>query len=161
MRVERIMTRSPVTVAPQNSLRRVIVLMKEGGFRRLPVVEQQRLVGIVTDRDIRLASNSPIILRAKWHDEYLLDNVKVEACMTSDPITVTPDTSMERAARLMRDRKVGGLPVMQGDKLVGIVTETDVLNYFIEVLEGGAFVCVLEEGIWGLDLSVIGSFGTT
>ena len=50
---------------------------------------------------------------------------------------------------------------MQGDKLVGIVTETDVLNYFIELLEGGAFVCVLEEGIWGLDLSVIGSFGTT
>ena len=137
MRVERIMTRNPVIVAPWDSLRRAIALIKEGGFRRLPVVGEQRLVGIVTDRDIRLDSNSPIILREKWHDEYLLDHVKVEACMTPDPIAVTPDTSVEEAAKLMRDRKVGGLPVMQGDELVGIVTETDVLNYFIELLESG------------------------
>jgi acetoin utilization protein AcuB len=161
MRVERIMTRSPVTVAPQDSLRRVIALMKEGSFRRLPVVEKRRLVGIVTDRDVRLICKSPVILQEEWQDEYLLDKVKVEACMTSDLITVTPDTSIEKAARLMRDRKVGGLPVVQGDKLVGIVTETDVLNYLIELLEERAFVCVLEEGIWGLDLSVVGSFGAT
>ena len=69
-------------------------------------MEEQRLVGIVTDRDIRLTSNSPVILQEKWHDEFLLDNVKVEACMTSDPITVTPDTSIGKAAKLMRDRKV-------------------------------------------------------
>jgi len=157
MRVREIMTRNPITVAPQDSLRRAIALMQEGGFRRLPVVEEQRLVGIVTDRDIRLASNSPIILREKWQDEYLLDN-KVEVCMTPDPIIVTPDTGIEKAAGLMRDRKVGGLPVMQGDKLVGIVTETDVLNYFIHLLEGGAFVCKLEKGAWGLDLATANSF---
>ena len=157
MHVKQIMTRNPVTVAPQDSLRRAIALMKEGDFRRLPVVEGQQLVGIVTDRDIRLASNSPIILREMWQDEYLLDNVQVEACMTPDPITVTSDTGIEKVARLMRDRKVGGLPVIRDDKLVAIVTETDVLNYFIQLLEGGAFVCKLEEGTWGLDPSVVGS----
>lgn len=139
MHVKQIMTQNPVTVAPQDSLRRAIALMNEGNFRRLPVVEGQQLVGIVTDRDIRLASNSPIILREKWQDEYLLDNVQVDACMMPDPITVTPDTDIEKAARLMRNRKVGGLPVMQGDRLVGIVTETDVLNYFIQLLGGGSF----------------------
>lgn len=135
MLAERIMTRNPITVAPQDSLRRAIALMKEGNFRRLPVLEDEQLVGIVTDRDIRLAANSPIILRERWQDEYLLDHVKVEACMTPDPITVTPDSSVEEAARLMRGRKVGGLPVVQEGKLVGIITETDILNHFIELLE--------------------------
>jgi acetoin utilization protein AcuB len=137
MRVERIMTRNPATVAPHDSLRLAIALMKAGGFRRLPVVEECQLVGIITDRDIRLITNSPVILREKWYDEYLLDAIKVEACMTLAPITVTLDTSVEEAAKLMRDRKVGGLPVMQTDRLVGIVTETDVLNCFIELLESG------------------------
>ena len=137
MRVERIMTRNPATVAPHDGLRLAIALMKEGGFRRLPVVEEYQLVGIVTDRDIRLITNSPVILREKWYDEYVLDTAKVEACMTVDPITVTPDSSVEEAARLMRDKKVGGLPVMQAGRLVGIVTETDVLNYFIELMESG------------------------
>ncbi len=92
-------------------------------------------MGIVTDRDIRLAANSPIILRERWQDEFLLDHVKVEACMTPDPITITPDSSVEEAARLMRGRKVGGLPVVQDSELVGIITETDILNHFIELLE--------------------------
>ncbi len=137
MRVERIMTQNPVTVALYDSLRRAIALMKEGDFRRLPVLENGRLAGIVTDRDIRLAANSPIILRERWQDEFLLDHVKVEACMTPDPITVTPETSIEEAARLMRGRKVGGLPVVREGKLVGIITETDILNYYIELLEEG------------------------
>ena len=137
MRVERIMTLNPVTVAPHDSLRRAIALMKEGSFRRLPVLEDGQLVGIVTDRDIRLAANSPVILRERWQDEFLLDHVKVDACMTPDPITVTPDSSVEEAARLMHGRKVGGLPVVQEGKLVGIITETDILNHFIELLGRG------------------------
>ena len=135
MRVERIMTQNPVTVAPYDSLRRAIALMKEGSFRRLPVLENGRLVGIVTDRDVRLAANSPIILRERWQDEFLLDHVKVEACMTPDPITITPDSSVEEAAKLMRGRKVGGLPVVRDSELVGIITETDILNHFIDLAE--------------------------
>ena len=138
MLVERIMTRNPVAVAPSDTLRRAIMLMKEGMFRRLPVLEDGQLVGIVTDRDIRLAANSPVILRERWQDEYLLDHVKVEACMTPDPITVRPDTGVVEAAKLMRRRKVGGLPVLQEDKLIGMVTETDILNVFIELLERGS-----------------------
>ena len=146
MRVEKIMTRTPVTVGPHDSLRWAIHLMKKGSFHRLPVIEEGRLVGIATDRDICLATDSPFLLgnharhdclREKWHDEWPLDNIKVEACMTPDPVTVTPDTSVDEAARLMRDRKIGGLPVMQGEKLIGIVTRTDVLDYCIRLLEKG------------------------
>lgn len=146
MCVKKIMTQNPVTVAPHDSVRWVIHLMKKGGFHRLPVVEEGRLVGIVTDRDVRLATDSPVVLedycldaylREKWYDEWPLDNIRVEACMTPEPITVTPDTSIEEAARLMRDRHIGCLPVMQGEELVGIVTKTDVMNCFIELLENG------------------------
>jgi acetoin utilization protein AcuB len=135
MVVEQIMTRNPITVSPEDSLRRAIALMKQGKFRRLPVVESEQLVGIVTDRDIRLAANSPVILRERWQDEFLLDHVKVDACMTPDPITVDPDTNVEEAAKLMRGLKVGGLPVVKEGRLVGIVTETDILNQLIELLE--------------------------
>lgn len=147
MHVERIMTPNPVAVAPHDSLRWAIHLMKKGSLRRLPVIEEGQLVGIVTDQDICLATDSPFLLgdhplhnclREKWYDEWPLDNIKVEACMTPDPITVTSDTSVAEAARLMRDQKIGGLPVMQDEKLVGIVTRTDVLNCFIELLEIGA-----------------------
>jgi acetoin utilization protein AcuB len=147
MHVERIMTPNPVAVAPHDSLRWAIHLMKKGSFRRLPVIEEGQLVGIVTVRDIRLATDLPVILgdyplhdrlREKWCDEWPLDNITVGACMARDPITVTPDTNVGEAARLMRDRKIGGLPVVQGGQLVGIVTKMDVLNCFIELLEIGA-----------------------
>jgi acetoin utilization protein AcuB len=135
MYVKQIMTQNPNTVTPQDSLRQAVVLMQRGNFRRLPVIEKHGLVGIITDRDIRLASNSPVILREKWYDEYLLDNIQVGACMTPNPLTVTPDTRVKVAAKLMRDRKIGGLPVTQDNILVGIITETDILNCFIELLE--------------------------
>jgi acetoin utilization protein AcuB len=83
---------------------------------------------------VREALNSPIILRERWQDEELMDNALVEACMTPNPITVKPTTPVIEAARLMRDRKVGGLPVMEDDQLVGIVTETDLLDALIELL---------------------------
>jgi acetoin utilization protein AcuB len=108
--------------------------MASVGCRRLPVVAEGRLVGIVADLDIREALNSPIILRERWQDEELMDHAIVEACMTPNPLTVTPDTPVIEAARLMRDRKIGGLPVMDGHELVGIVTETDLLDALIKLL---------------------------
>ncbi len=135
MRVADIMTSKPVTVAPQNAISTAIALMRAGGFRRLPVVENGRLVGIVTAHDLRLVSNAPTVVREPWYDNYIFQHIPVSMCMTPHPITVTPDSSIAEAARLMRDHKIGGLPVVEGDQLVGIVTETDLLNYLLKLLE--------------------------
>ena len=133
--VDQVMTREPATVAPNDSIRVAIDRMREHNCRRLPVLEKEMLVGIVTDRDLRRATNSPLVLRERWYDEFMLDHIPVRACMTEKPITVTPQSPMVDAARIMRDRKIGGLPVVDGERLVGIVTETDMLNYLIKVLE--------------------------
>lgn len=135
MLVKDVMTVNPTTVSPQDTLRTAIEKMALVGCRRLPVTEKGRVVGIVADLDIREALNSPIILRDRWQDEELIDHATVEACMTPDPVTVTPDTPVVEAARLMRDRKIGGLPVMDSEELVGIVTETDLLDALVKLLK--------------------------
>jgi acetoin utilization protein AcuB len=128
------MTEDPATAKPQDTLRAAIEKMALVACRRLPVMQAGRLVGIVADKDIREALNSPLILRERWQDEELMDHATVGACMTPNPITVAPETPVVEAAQLMRDRKIGGLPVMHGDELVGIVTETDLLDALIELL---------------------------
>jgi acetoin utilization protein AcuB len=133
--VEQVMTREPATVAPNDSIRVAIERMREHNCRRLPVLEKEILIGIVTDRDLRRATNSPLVLRERWYDEFMLDHIPVRACMTEKPITVTPQTPIVEASRIMRDRKIGGLPVVDGARLVGIVTETDLLNFLIRTLE--------------------------
>lgn len=150
-----VMTLDPVTVAPDDSLRLARDRMAEGGFRRLPVVQSGRLVGIVSDRDLRRVTNSPFVLRERWYDDLILDQVKVWGAMTANPIIVESDAPLVVAAQLMRDHKIGGLPVVekansthssqgiydaQGaqdeSSLVGIITETDLLNFLIELLSG-------------------------
>ena len=133
--VSSVMTTDVVTVTPDTSIGEAITLLRDGNFRQLPVVEENRLVGIVTDRDLRQATDSPLVLREKWYDEFLLDEIKVKSCMAANPITVTPDTSVLDAVRLLRQFKFGGLPVVKGDTLVGIVTLIDVLDFLIERLE--------------------------
>ncbi len=137
LKVADYMTPNPVTISPSNSLRTAMQMMESGGFRRLPVVEGGKLVGIITDRDIRLAVNSPLVLRDKWYDSYLLDHVGVEACMTPDPVTVSPSTPLVEAARILRERKFSGLPVIDGSRVVGIITVTDMLGCLINLLEEG------------------------
>jgi acetoin utilization protein AcuB len=134
MLVKEVMTPNPTTIGPRATLRETIEQMALVACRRLPVMEGDRLVGIVADKDVREALNSPIILREHWQDEELMDHATVEACMTPRPITVSPETPVVEAARQMRDRKIGGLPVMEGDRLVGIVTETDLLDALIRLL---------------------------
>ena len=129
-----IMTRNPATVTPRNAIRTAINLMREGGYRRLPVVDRGRLVGIITDRDLRRAANSPFVVREQWYDNFILDHIEVGSCMTPNPLTIEPDASIADAARLMRNHKIGGLPVVADGQLVGIVTETDLLDFLIEML---------------------------
>jgi len=130
-----IMTPNPVTVTPRNAIRTAVNLMREVGCRRLPVVDRGRLVGIITDRDLRRAANSPFVVREQWYDNFILDHIEVGSCMTPNPLTIHPGASICEAARLMRDHKVGGLPVVADGQLVGIITETDLLNFLIETLE--------------------------
>jgi acetoin utilization protein AcuB len=129
------MTPNPLTVTPRNAIRTAVNLMREGGFRRLPVVDRGRLVGIITDRDLRRAANSPFVVREQWYDNFILDHIEVGSCMTPNPLTIEPSAPIAEAARLMRDHKIGGLPVLSDGQLVGIVTETDLLDFLIELLE--------------------------
>ena len=128
--VEDLMTVIPNTVTPQTTLRQVIDVMKTQSCRQLPVLENGRLVGIITDRDVRLVMNSPLVLHGRWQDEEILDHVTAESCMTPDPMTVTPDTPAYHAANMLSIYKFGALPVVDNSELVGIITVTDFLNYF-------------------------------
>lgn len=137
MVVGNIMTSEVVTVDPDSSIGTAIALMREHGFRRLPVVEEGKLVGIVTDRDLRQATNSPLVLRERWYSDFLLEAIKVKSCMTRDPITVTPATPIVDAAQRLRQHKIGGLPVVASDddrRVVGMVTITDMLDCLIHLL---------------------------
>ena len=136
--VEQVMTCDPTTISPDEPLRVAIDRMRERNCRRLPVVQSGKLVGIISDRDLRRATNSPVVMQERWYNEFLLDKITVRACMSAEPITITAQTRIADAARVMRDRKIGGLPVVEGERLVGIVTETDLLNYLIRVLESGS-----------------------
>ena len=129
--VRDLMSVDPKTVKPDTLLSDVIHIMKVEGCRQLPVIDEQgQVTGIVTDRDIRLAINSPIILHGRWQDEQLLSTATVSSCMTSKPIVTTPDTPAYRAAEMLSVYKFGALPVVENGQLVGIVTVTDFLDRF-------------------------------
>ncbi len=128
--VNDLMTVIPNTVTPRSTLRQVIELMKTQACRQLPVLTGGKLVGIITDRDVRLVMNSPLILHGRWQDEEILDTITAEDCMTPDPLTITPDTPAYQAANMLSIYKFGALPVVDEEVLVGIITVTDFLNYF-------------------------------
>lgn len=129
--VHDLMTPDPNTVKPETTLRDVLQTMKIGCCRQLPVVDDAgRVVGIVTDRDVRLAMNSPIIMHGRWQDEDLLAKATAESCMTANPITVCSDTPAYRAAEILSTYKFGALPVVDHGELVGIITVTDFLDRF-------------------------------
>lgn len=135
MLVRDVMTPDPVTIGAHQSIGTALARMRRGNFRRLPVLDQGRLVGIVTDRDLRLAMNSPYVLREGWYDSYLMEHIEVRTCMTPNPVTIAPDCDLIAAVELMRTQKFGGLPVVQNSNLVGILTETDLMDCLIKLLE--------------------------
>jgi acetoin utilization protein AcuB len=128
--------RKPITVSPDATFFEARNLIHEKGIRHLPVVDKNnKLVGIVTDRDIREASPSDATLLSVQELNYLLGKLKVSAFMTPKDklITIAPDALIEEAVQLMHDHKIGCLPVLEGEKLYGIFTETDVLDHFVDV----------------------------
>lgn len=128
------MTKDVLTVKRDKSIRRPWELVEEKRLRRFPVIDGDTLVGIITDRDLRNATASSVVLTEKKYHDFLLDTVKVESVMTPNPRTVSPDTSLIDAARIILDMKVGGLPVVEEGRLVGIITETDLVGALVELL---------------------------
>lgn len=130
MRVKHWMTPRVISASPGEGVRRAWKLLHEHGIRHLPVVEEGRLVGIVTDRDIRqaLPSRATELLG-------FLDRVTLREIMMKHIVTVSPHLSIPEAARLLVEGRIGALPVVDGDRLVGILTETDALKAYLSLGE--------------------------
>jgi len=124
MRIERRMSRDLITIASGTSIQNAIKLMKQHSVRHLPVVDDGRFVGFVTESDLR-----GLVIAS------MLDEITIDHVMITNPLTVRPDDSVEKAALLLYTHKIGGLPVVQEDgRLVGIITVADVLEAFIEFM---------------------------
>lgn len=134
MTIAKIMTPTPVMVEPKAPLREVRRLMAEHGIRHVPVVSGEGLVGIVSDRDVQEALPSPADRREATGFAAAMDRIAVWDVMVEQVITVTPRTPVAEAAQLLTDHKIGCLPVMEAGRLVGIVTETDMLRAFAALL---------------------------
>jgi acetoin utilization protein AcuB len=132
MLVKDFMKRDPITVKKDDSFRYALKLIRKEGIKHLPVLEGKKVVGIVTDRDLRQAAPSPATSLEIHELNYLLERLEVEAIMTKRVITVTPESKLLDAAKLLIARKIGCLPVVEQDELVGIITETDILRAYIE-----------------------------
>ncbi|GAP21855.1 CBS and ACT domain-containing protein [Leptolinea tardivitalis] len=123
-----------ITIGPKTSLDEALSLMTKEHIRRLPVVDQTgNLVGIVTELDLLKASPSAATSLSVWEIKSLLSSFPIEKIMTRDVFTVTEDMPLEEAARIMSDHKIGGMPVVRGESVVGIITETDIFKAFLEV----------------------------
>jgi acetoin utilization protein AcuB len=129
-----IMTLKPAVVRANTVLGDVIGEMKLHGCRQLPVVDGEKLIGIITDRDVRLVMNSPLVLHERSEDLKLLKETTAETVMTPDPKTIEASAPAKLAATLLQTYKFGGLPVVDNGRLVGIVTVSDVLASYIFLL---------------------------
>jgi len=130
------MTRNPVLCTADLPVTDAFDLMKKSRIRRMPVVDKNgKLVGIVSDQDLLRVTPSPATTLSAYEIPYLLSKVKVNDVMTKKVITVTEDTPVEEAARIMADNKIGGLPVVDESNIVaGIITETDIFKTFLELI---------------------------
>jgi acetoin utilization protein AcuB len=131
MKVQDIMTTGPITVPVDMPVLDARQLMVKHRIRHLLVTDERRLMGIVTDRDIRLNLPSPATSLSVWEVNYLLARLTVESVMTCSVIIVEPKRDAIEAARIMLEHKIGALPVVDAGTMVGIVTETDVLRAFV------------------------------
>ena len=134
MLVRKKMHKDLVTVTKDERMTVAKKVMKEKNIRHLPVVDGKKLIGLVTNMDIRKAEASPATSLEIRELHYLLDKLTVGEIMTRNVITISPDISIEEATTLLHDNKIGCLPVVEDGNLVGIITENDVMEILIEVM---------------------------
>ena len=135
MFVAKRMTPNPTTIESTTTIADASELMRKRKFRRLPVVDNGRLVGIVTDRDLRTVAPSPATTLSIFELNYLLAKMQVKDIMHKDVITIPVDATIEEAALIMSTRHIGGLVVVgENGGVVGVITETDIFNSFVEIM---------------------------
>lgn len=135
MQIRHWMTPTVITVTPDTSLLKAGKLMRENNVRRLPVVDKDgRVVGIVSDRDVRDASPSKATTLDTYELRYLLAELKVSQIMSKNPVVISPDDTVEKAAMIMLDHKIGGLPVVNAEnRIEGIISEQDVFKVLVDI----------------------------
>ncbi|HJA08330.1 MAG TPA: CBS and ACT domain-containing protein [Candidatus Mailhella merdigallinarum] len=149
------MTTDVITATPETSMLKVSKMMKEYDIRRVPVVDaQNKVVGIVSDRDVKDASPSKATTLDMHELYYLLSEIKVRDIMTPDPVTVEVRDTVERVALLMEERAIGGLPVVDDEgSLVGIITDHDIFKVLVQITgvrHGGVQVALAVEDLPGV-----------
>jgi acetoin utilization protein AcuB len=131
MLVRDFMTKDPITISPDMTLPDASRLMKEHHFRRLPVVKNQTIVGIITDRDVKQAMPSDASSLSIWEITYLLSKLEVKEIMQSPVWTIDEEATVHDAARMLLEHNIGGLPVTKNKHLTGMITTTDILKAFV------------------------------
>ena len=132
IRVRDCMSVDPATVGPKDSLQKVMSLLRRRDIRSVPVVENGRLIGIVTDRDVRQVAPAYPLFRDEDEIHRYTENLTVTAAMTADPMTIAPDASLVEAAKVLETYRISSMPVVDDRRLVGMLTVTDVLRVFVE-----------------------------
>ncbi len=133
------MTSPATTISADTPFQDALNMMKERKFRRLPVVDKKgKLIGIVSERDLLYASPSPATSLSVWEMNYLLSQLEIKSLMTTDVISISPDTTIEGAASVMMNKKIGGLPVVdESNTVIGVITETDIFKTMTQMFGGG------------------------
>jgi acetoin utilization protein AcuB len=137
MKISKLMSRKLITVSPEDSVERAVQLLRQRGVRHLLVLQKGRLVGIISDRDLKRALDPAKAKKRKLLNLggifFLMEPFVVREIMSPNVISIDPNASPQVAASLMVDMKFGALPVVQNETLVGIITETDLLKYFAKL----------------------------
>ncbi len=148
MRIRDVMTRDPVTVTSETLILDARRIMKERNFRRLPVVDHGKLVGIVTLQDINEALPPPTSSTSA-HEFHMFSRMKVKEIMKTDPLTISPEAPFEEVVKIGQEKKISSFLVVEDGKLVGIATESDLVRFIIQVLglkEEGSRITIEELG---------------
>ncbi|MBI5295024.1 MAG: CBS domain-containing protein [Chloroflexi bacterium] len=128
------MSHPVISVSPETPIHDALAMFKKEHIRRAPVMKDGKMVGIISEHDLINASPSPASTLSVWEMNYLLSKITVKGVMTKKVMTVKKDTPIEEAARIMADNKLGGLPVVDDGKVVGMITETDLFKIFLELM---------------------------
>lgn len=134
MLVKERMSHPVISVKPDVPILEALKLMQRERIRRMPVIQDGKMMGIISDKDLIHAAPSDATSLSVWEINYLVSRIHVKDVMTTNVLSVTEDTPIEEAARIMADNKIGGLPVMSDGGVVGLITETDLFKILLELM---------------------------